>query len=329
MRNYLRNYLHSMIELFERSGILSLGSRMRWLSDVVTRDAGEIYKLYGLDIKPKWFPVLYMLFKGEDNSVTGIAKAIGQTHPSVSNLVKDLVAAGLVEETKDGADRRTTLVRLTERGLAMKPQLTKVSKDVRNVVATIDSGTTDKLWAALDYWENSFAEKSLLSRVIDEKKRRESRIVEIVDFRREHLAVFKRLNIMWINSHWSLEPHDLEALCSPEDTILSKGGCILVALVDGAPMGVVALCRMEGGEYDFELAKLAVDPDARGTGLGETICRAAIERAKSLGAKKIFLESNTLLKPAINLYRKLGFTELKEYHPAYERGDIQMELNVQ
>lgn len=317
-----------MIELFEKSGIQSLGSRLRWLADAVTRDAGEIYKLYGLDIKPKWYPVLYMLFKGEDNSVTGIAKAIGQTHPSVSNLVKDLVAAGLVEETKDGADRRTTIVRLSEKGLGLRPQLMKVSEDVRAVVAAIDLNATDKLWSAMNYWEKCITEKSLLSRVADEKTRRESRTVKIVDYRPEYLEVFKRLNIMWINSHWSLEPHDLEALCSPEDSILSKGGCILVALVDGAPLGVVALCRMENSEYDFELAKLAVDPEARGTGLGEAICRAAIERAEALGAKKIFLESNTLLKPAIGLYHKLGFTELKEYHPAYERGDIQMELTI-
>lgn len=317
-----------MIELFEKSGILSLGSRLRWLSDIVTREAGEIYKLYGLEIKPKWFPVLYMLFKGEDSSVTGIAKAIGQTHPSVSNLVKDLITAGLVEETKDDTDRRTTHIRLTEKGLELKPQLAKISKDVRAVAEEIDSKATYRLWEAMDYWETCLAEKSLLSRVADEKKRRESRNIEIVDYRPEYLAVFKRLNIMWINSHWSLEPHDLEALCTPEDTILSKGGSILVALVDGQPMGVVALCRMENSEYDFELAKLAVDPQSRGSGLGEALCRAAIERAKSLGAKKIFLESNTILKPAISLYRKLGFTELKEYHPAYERGDIQMELTI-
>lgn len=317
-----------MIELFEKSGILSLGSRLRWLSDMVTREAVEIYKLYGLEIKPKWFPVLYMLFKGKDHSVTGIAKAIGQTHPSVSNLVKDMVAAGLVEETKDGTDQRTTLVRLTEKGLELKPQLIKVSRDVRAVVADIDSKSTHKLWAAIDYWEKCMTEKSLLSRVAAEKNRRESRTIEIVDYCPDHLAVFKRLNIMWINSHWSLEAHDFETLSSPEDSILSKGGSILVALIDGVPMGVVALCRMENREYDFELAKLAVDPEARGTGLGEVICRAAIERAKSLGANKLFLESNTLLKPAINLYRKLGFTELKEYNPAYERGDIQMELII-
>ncbi len=164
--------------------------------------------------------------------------------------------------------------------------------------------------------------------MIEEKARHDSRNVEIVDYRHEYLMAFKRLNIMWINSHWSLEPHDLEVLNDPDGSILSKGGHIFVALVDGEPMGVMALCRMDGTQYDFELAKLAVDPASRGTGIGEKMCRTALDRAVQLGAKKIFLESNTMLKSAIGLYRKLGFTELKEYHPAYERGDIQMELSL-
>ncbi|MDE6137764.1 MAG: MarR family transcriptional regulator [Muribaculaceae bacterium] len=161
-----------MVELFEKSGILSLGSRLRWLSDMVTRDAGEIYKIYGLDIKPKWFPVLYMLFKGTDNSVTGIAKSIGQTHPSVSNLVKELTAAGLTEESKSGDDRRTTLVRLSAKGRKLEPQLMQVCEDVKAVVESIDSKATDRLWNAIGYWERCLDEKSLLARVADERKRR-------------------------------------------------------------------------------------------------------------------------------------------------------------
>ena len=85
---------------------------------------------------------------------------------------------------------------------------------------------------------------------------------------------------------------------------------------------------MDSADYDFEIAKLAVDPEIRGVGIGEKILRAAIEKARELGAKKLFLESNTLLKPAIGLYRKLGFIELQDYHPAYARGDIQMELTL-
>lgn len=49
---------------------------------------------------------------------------------------------------------------------------------------------------------------------------------------------------------------------------------------------------------------------------------------ESSRSQKALLESNTLLKPAFSLYRKLGFTELKENHPEYERDDIQMELKI-
>ena len=37
--------------------------------------------------------------------------------------------------------------------------------------------------------------------------------------------------------------------------------------------------------YGYELAKLAVDKSARGLGLGEKLCRAAIAKAKSLSKK--------------------------------------------
>ena len=313
---------------FDKSGIMAIGSRLRWLADEITREAAEIYKLYGIEIKPKWFPVLFMLFDGSDCTVTGIAKAIGQSHPSVSNIVKELKNAGLVTEGKSDEDRRTTIITLTGKGLDLKDKLIQVCKDVESIVRTIEIQSSDKLWLALDNWEKALAEKSLLKRVQDEKALRDKQVIKIVDYRPEYFMTFKRLNIMWINSHWSLEPHDLEVLNAPDSSILSKGGHIFVALVDGEPMGVVALCRMEGTEYDFELAKLAVDPEARGLGVGEKMCRAALEFARKSGDRKIFLESNTLLKPAINLYRKLGFKELEEYHPAYERGDIQMELTL-
>ncbi len=99
-----------------------------------------------------------------------------------------------------------------------------------------------------------------------------------------------------------------------------------MALYRGEAVGVCALCRMDNPAYDYELAKLAVNPDVRGKGIGYLLCKAVVDKAKSLGAKSLFLESNTLLKPAIHTYKKLGFRELAEYHPSYARGDIQMEL---
>ena len=317
-----------MIEFFEKSGILTIGSRLRRLTDLITRDADEIYRLYSVHIRPKWFPVLYMLTHGNDNTVTGIAKAIGQTHPSVSTIIREMKDAGLVAYEKDTADRRASSITLTPAGNELLSRLDRVCTDVVAIVRSVEDQAEHKLWHAISDWETLLAEKSLLDRVIEAKKLRDTRRIEIVDYNPEYLITFKRLNIMWINSHWSLEPHDLEVLSDPESSILNNGGHILVALVDGAPMGVVALCRMDHPDYDYEIAKLAVDPEARGTGIGDAIFRAAIEKAKANGAKKLFLESNTLLKPAISLYRKFGFRELENYHTAYDRGNIQMELTL-
>lgn len=317
------------MKFFEESGRLTIGSRLRWLTEIITQDAASIYQLYEVDIKPKWFPVIYMLSNGRKMSVTELAKAIGQTHPSVSNIVKELAAADLAAMEKARDDQRSTIVCLTAKGDELYSRMKRVCADVESVVEEIESQSPHKLWTAIDNWERALAEKSLLKRVMEMKNKKFVSVVEIVDYTPEYLMTFKRLNIMWINSHWSLEPHDLEVLNDPEASIISKGGHIFVAMVDGAPMGVVAMCRMDSDEYDYELAKLAVDPEARGLGIGEKVCMSALDWARRRGAKKIFLESNTLLKPAISLYRKLGFSELKEYRPAYERGDIQMELTLE
>ena len=54
------------MDLFDKTGKMAIGSRLRMLTDRITTDAAGIYQLYGVDIKPKWFPVLYALSGGEE-----------------------------------------------------------------------------------------------------------------------------------------------------------------------------------------------------------------------------------------------------------------------
>lgn len=161
------------------------------------------------------------------------------------------------------------------------------------------------------------------------RRQRERQLVEIVPYRPEHQPAFRRLNVEWITAHWQLEASDLRQLDHPREEILDRGGAILVALYRGAPVGVCALLRSHDPHYDFELAKFAVSPLAQGRGIGLLLGEAAVAEAAKRGARRLFLESNTLLKPALHIYRKLGFRELDTYRPAYARGDIQMELELQ
>lgn len=79
----------------------------------------------------------------------------------------------------------------------------------------------------------------------------------------------------------------------------------------------------------YELARMAVDPGERGKGYGDVLMRAAIELGGANGADTIYLLSNTLLSPAIALYRKHGFRTASEgAHPIYARCNIIMERRL-
>ncbi|MCD0487401.1 GNAT family N-acetyltransferase [Pedobacter sp. MC2016-14] len=152
--------------------------------------------------------------------------------------------------------------------------------------------------------------------------------VHIVDYTPRYASAFKDLNEEWISQYFKMEEMDYKALDDPEGYILSRGGCILVALHEGEPIGVCALIKMNDAVYDYELAKMAVSPKAQGKKVGWLLGQAAIKKAKELGADKLYLESNTVLKPAINLYNKLGFQKILGYPSPYERCDIQMDLDL-
>ncbi len=150
--------------------------------------------------------------------------------------------------------------------------------------------------------------------------------VKIVPFSTKYSAAFKALNEEWIVKYFKMEEMDRISLSNPQEYIIDKGGYIAVALISKEPVGVCALIPTTRDGFQFELAKMGVSPKAQGQGIGKLLGIHIIEKAKEMGAKKLYLESNRILTPAINLYRKLGFVEMVGIKSPYERSDIQMEL---
>jgi GNAT superfamily N-acetyltransferase len=147
-----------------------------------------------------------------------------------------------------------------------------------------------------------------------------------VDYTPKYQKAFRDLNEAWIRQYFKLEEADYKALDNPKNYILKSGGHIYVALYNDVPVGVCALIKMDDPVYDFELAKMAVSPQAQGKNIGFLLGQAIIKKARSLGASRLYLESNTILVPAINLYHKLGFKKVVGHATPYERCNIQMEL---
>jgi DNA-binding MarR family transcriptional regulator/N-acetylglutamate synthase-like GNAT family acetyltransferase len=317
-----------VMNVFEKTGKVALGSRLRLLTSRVTEDAARIYELYDVEFSPKWFPVFFVLSEDGEQTITDIATEIGHSQPSVSKIIGEMTDAGLVLENRKTVDKRRNVVALTKKGKALSAKIKVQCADVDAAIEGIIKEARHNLWEAIAEWEFLLEQKSLLKRVQEQKKLRESKDVKIVPYNDEYQQAFRALNEEWIAAYFKMEEADHKALDNPRDYILKKGGRIFVALYNEEPVGVCALIKMNDPDYDYEMAKMAVSPKVQGKSIGWLLGKAVVEAAKELGASKIYLESNTILKPAINLYQKLGFTKVVGRSTPYERCNIQMELKI-
>jgi N-acetylglutamate synthase-like GNAT family acetyltransferase len=149
--------------------------------------------------------------------------------------------------------------------------------------------------------------------------------LQIIDYRPEYQPYFESFNKQWLEEYFTVEPLDKWVLEQPEEAIIKDGGKIYFLTSGDKVVGTVALRFI--GEGVFELTKMAVDKSFRGAGAGQFLCQAGIDKAREMGVQKLILFSNRVLKNAIHIYHKLGFTEIPVEPGTYGRADIMMEIN--
>ena len=150
--------------------------------------------------------------------------------------------------------------------------------------------------------------------------------VEIVDYRPQYAEAFRDINLEWIEEMFAVEAIDLEVLSHPQEHILDHGGHILVALLDGEPVGVGALKKTSPGCY--ELTKMGVRPAAQGHRVGARLLQALVDRAAELKAEELYLLSSHKCAAAVHLYEKFGFVHdaeiMARFGALYERCSVAM-----
>jgi GNAT superfamily N-acetyltransferase len=154
--------------------------------------------------------------------------------------------------------------------------------------------------------------------------------VKIISYDPQYKEAFKALNEEWIRTFFKMEAGDYKLLDNPEEHIINKDGHIVFALLNNKPVGTCALVKISDRPLKFELSKMAVSPEAQGKKIGYLVGKALIEKAKELGAESVFLETNSILVPAIKMYEKLGFKHMPVSDSVYDRCDTQMllEFNI-
>jgi ribosomal protein S18 acetylase RimI-like enzyme len=149
----------------------------------------------------------------------------------------------------------------------------------------------------------------------------------IVPYRDELRAAFEQLNRDWIETYFVLEDADRAVFADPVTAVLAPGGQIFFVMEGDAVLGTCAVLRQNQAEC--EIAKMAVTPEARGRGLGDLLMRTAIDFAISIGARRVVIVSNTVLAPALQLYRKHGFIQVPlAADGRYRRANIRLEREL-
>lgn len=105
----------------------------------------------------------------------------------------------------------------------------------------------------------------------------------------------------------------------------SPAGALLLARLDGAAIGAIALRDL--GEGNCEMKRLYVSPEGRGHGVGRRLVEALIEAARERGYRAMRLDTVPGHHDnAIALYRALGFREIGPYCYNPMPGTVFMEL---
>lgn len=88
-------------------------------------------------------------------------------------------------------------------------------------------------------------------------------------------------------------------------------GRLLLARASGAVAGCVALRPLT--DVDCEMKRLFVRPEFRAAGTGRTLAERVITEARSIGYKRMCLDTLPSMGRAQQLYEALGFRDIEPY----------------
>jgi len=121
-----------------------------------------------------------------------------------------------------------------------------------------------------------------------------------------------------------------EAAKLPQSYLDQSGGAI-VAFCHTQPVGFVAWRSLPAPELAscWELKRLWIRPEARGSGTGRTLVQAVLDRARANGKCAVLLDTAPVVMAAAHrLYLQLGFLECPPYNGPSLNGIIYMQKSL-
>jgi DNA-binding MarR family transcriptional regulator/GNAT superfamily N-acetyltransferase len=217
----------------------------------------------------------------------------------LSRLLRSLEAAGLVEVTASGGDRRIRVARLTAAGRAERAVLDERADDhARSLLAPLSPQQRERLVAAMGEVERLLTSASVEIVAIDPEH------PDALYCLAEYVAELNR------RSERGFDP-SVGATALPHE-VRPPAGEFFVAYLHGAAIGCGAV--KYHASAPAEIKRMWIAPAARGLGLGRRLLEHLEACALAGGARVAHIETSAVLTEALALYRSAGWVEVPPFN---------------
>lgn len=240
--------------------------------------------------------VLYELYARRDLTAAALSADLGLDPGYLSRMLKGFEAKGLVARSADPADRRRSLIAMTEAGRAAFAPFDAASRrETGDLLAPLKPTDRQQLVGAMARIE---AVMSTGIEPITIRPHRPGDMGEII-------ASQARLYVGeygWDGTFEALVADIAAEFLKTQNPARERA---FIAERAGQVVGSV-FCIDAGGDV-AKLRMLYVDAAARGTGLGRRLVRACLAFARAAGYRRMTLWTNDILTSARRIYEAEGF----------------------
>ncbi len=308
---------------------LAFASRLKRLSERLSKDVSRLYRNLEMDFEARWFAILYSLDQHSPMAVTQLAQSLGLTHTAIKLLTNEMIKQGYLYSLQGKKDERQRFLFISEKGKTVAQKLAPVWEEIRLATKELIETSGCDFLSVIGKIEQKLNEQDMFDRVWLRLKGRPPGKVKIREYSPALKKYFKSLNYEWLEEYFKVEKIDKQLLSDPKGKIVKKGGSIFFACIDDQIVGTAALIKHKDGT--LELAKMAVTKRFQERGLGQKLIQKIIDKARELGGDALYLQTNSKLKAANHLYQKFGFqkTNKSPFDAArYQRPTYVMKLNL-
>lgn len=282
--------------------ILNLASILKRLTDTLLSQVQDLYDKHGKSFKVSWFSFLVAIKDNPGCDIKDLAELRNVSSSAASQVVKDLIKEELVF-VKTFRETRSKSLNITNKGQDLLLSISPELKHIEKVLLQSLGSDYNLFFNCLDKLEACIKERPLVLRLPNH--------ISIKRFEPCYAESFKTLTQEWFEKDFKYTDFDHLILNHPKHEIIDKGGEIFFAVEDDKAIATVTVLKHT--DKIAEIAKLGVTKDYQGWGIAYALIETCLNYARKNNFETVLALTNSKLKAATNLYKKIGFKETKVY----------------